>query len=193
MTDVPPAPFRLARGTAVAVVGTVLAVAAHLAAGGTAGSVLPALVPAAVVLVGCLVAAQHAWTLGRLLIALVATQVVVHGSMWLTTGTHDIDPRLARLATGHGVHQHPDAATSPTMLLAHAVALLVAALLLAGIDDAVLSIRRLGTAVLGARPVAVRLPGRPAVVPVHAVRARARSRALLVAPRRGPPAVLAPA
>jgi hypothetical protein len=193
MTVVRPAPFRLARGTAVAVVGCALAVTGHVAAGGSAGSVLPALLPAALVLVGCVVAAQRAWTTGRLVLALVATQVVVHGSLWLTSGSHEVDPRLAGLATAQVTHAHGTAAAGPAMLAAHAVAVLVAAFLLAGVDDAVLTLWRLGRAVLGVRPSAVTLPGRPALVPTTTTRALPRSRALLVSPRRGPPAVPAPA
>jgi hypothetical protein len=192
MTVVRPAPFRLARGSAVAVVGSALAVAAHVAAGGTAASLLPAFVPALLVLAGCLVAAQRAWTLGRLLLALIAAQVVVHGFLWLSSGAHDVDPRLAGLASFHGTHVHVAGPAGTTMLAAHAVAVLVAALLLAGVDDAVLSIWRLGRAVLGIRPVAVLLPGRALLGPTFDTRALPRSRALLVSPRRGPPAVLAP-
>jgi hypothetical protein len=193
MTVVRPAPFRLARGTTVAAVGCALAVTAHVAAGGSAGSALPALLPAALVLVGCLVAAQRAWTMGRLLLALVATQAVVHGSLWLTSGTHEVDSRLAGLATTQVAHAHGTSTAGPAMLAAHAVAVLVAAFLLSGVDDAVLTIWRLGRAVLGVRPSAVSLPGRPALVTSTATRTLPRSRALLVSPRRGPPAVPAPA
>jgi len=193
MTDVRPAPFRLARGSAVAAVGCALAVSAHVEAGGSAGSALPALLPAALVLAGCLVAAQRAWTMGRLVLALVATQLVVHGSLWMTSGAHEVDPRLAGLAAAQVAHAHGAAAAGPAMLAAHAVAVLVAAFLLAGVDDAVLTIWRLGRAVLGARPSAVILPGRPGLVPTTTTRMLPRSLALLVSPRRGPPAVPAPA
>jgi hypothetical protein len=193
MTVVRTAPFRLARGTAVAAVGCALAVTAHVAAGGSAGSVLPALLPAALVLAGCLVAAQRAWTMGRLGLALVATQVVVHGSLWLTSGSHEVDPRLAGLATNQVTHAHGTVAAGPAMLAAHAVAVLVAAFLLAGVDAAVLTLWRLGRAVLGIRPSATTLPARAALVPATTTRALPRSRALLASPRRGPPAVLAPA
>jgi len=194
MTVVRPAPFRVARGCAVAFVGVALAAAAHGAAGGAVLVELPLVIPAAAALAGCVVAAQRAWTLGRLVTALVAVQVVVHGSLWLNAGDRPVDPRLAGLTNPQSLHQHAHAAatTTPAMLAAHAVAVLAAALLLAGVDAAVLTVWALGRAVLGVRPVAVVLPDGPTAPAATPVPLRPRDRGLLVSPRRGPPVATAP-
>ena len=194
MTVVRPAPFRLARGSIVAVVGLALALAGHALAGGAgmapdAGTVLPVLA----VVAGCVVAAQRAWTAGRLVVALLAVQVVVHGSAWLSAGGQQVDPRLAGLVAHSAGHRHGAAvALSPGMLAAHAAAVVVAALLLAGVDDAVLTLWTLGRAALGVVPVAAGIVLGSVVVPATHTAARGRARALLVSPRRGPPALPAP-
>jgi hypothetical protein len=194
MTVVRPAPFRVARGGTVAAVGLALALAGHALAGGgamapDAGTALPALA----VLAGCVVAAQRAWTAGRLVVALLGVQVVVHGSMWLSGGGQQVDPRLAGLLAQTAAHHHGTAAAlTPGMLAAHAAALVVAALLLAGVDDAVLTLWTLGRAALGALPVATGIVTGPVVVPVTHAAALGRTRVLLVSPRRGPPALPAP-
>ena len=192
MTVVCHAPFRLVRGCAVAGVGTALAVGAHVAGGGEGVPVVPVLLPVLALSVGCVVAARRAWTLGRLLLALLALQAVVHGSLWLTSGDHPVDPRLAELATSHAAHVHGASSNAPGMLAAHAVAVLVAAGLLAGVDRAVLMLWRLGRAVLGVRPAVAPLPSALVVVPVTPSPSRPRSLAVLVSPRRGPPVLLAP-
>jgi len=194
MTVVPPAPFRVARGSVVASVGVALAAAAHGAAGGAVLADLPLAIPAAAALAGCVVAAQRAWTVGRLVTALVAVQLVVHGSLWLTAGDQPVDPRLAGLTSPASLHVHAHAAatTTPAMLAAHAVAVLAAALLLAGVDAAVLTVWALGRAVLGVRALAAVLPDGPTAPSPASVPLRARERGLLVSPRRGPPVATAP-
>jgi len=192
MTVVRHAPFRLVRGCAVAGVGTALAVGAHVAGGGEGVPVVPVLLPVLALSIGCVVAARRAWTLGRLLLALLALQAVVHGSLWLTSADHPVDPRLAELATSHAAHVHGASSNAPGMLAAHAVAVLVAAGLLAGVDRAVLMLWRLGRAVLGVRPAVAPLPSALVVVPVTPSPSRPRSLAVLVSPRRGPPVLLAP-
>ena len=193
MSDVRPAPFRAARGSIVALVGLALAVAAH---GTAAGDVVrgPAPVVASLaVLAGCLVAAGQAWTARRLVLALLAVQVAVHGSLWLTSAGSELDPRLSGLATGAVVHQHgAGASLTPGMIAAHLAAVLVSAVLLAGVDAAVLVLWRLGRAVLGVRPSAVPVPLSPVVQPSSSLASFARARALLVSPRRGPPGLIAP-
>ena len=193
MADVPPAPFRLARGSAVAVVGLVLAVAAHASAGGSV--VLPAetVLPAAAVLAGSVAAARRAWTVPRLLLALLAVQVVVHGTLWLSSGSGTVDPRLAGLVTAGAEHRHGSlAALTPGMLGTHALAVVVAAVLLAGVDEAVLRIWSVGRAVVagGLTVSPVRTVDR--LVAALPATPRGRTRALLVSPRRGPPARPAP-
>ena len=192
MTVVRHAPIRLVRGCAVAGVGTALAVGAHVAGGGQGVPVVPVLLPVLALSIGCVVAARRAWTLGRLLLALLAPQAVVHGSLWLTSADHPVDPRLAELATSHAAHVHGASSNAPGMLAAHAVAVLVAAGLLAGVDRAVLMLWRLGRAVLGVRPAVAPLPSALVVVPVAPSPSRPRSLAVLVSPRRGPPVLLAP-
>lgn len=193
MTVVRPAPFRLARGSAVAVVGLALALAGHGLAGGAVAHGAGTLLPAVAVLVGCVVAAQRAWTPGRLVVALLAVQVVVHGSLWLTAGDRSVDPRLAGLAAPAAAHHHGTAtALTPGMLAAHAVALAVAGGLLARVDDAVLQIWALGRAVLGALSAATGPVPDAAAVPATSAPSQGRTRGLLAAPRRGPPLLLAP-
>ncbi len=196
-----PAPFRVARGLAVATVGGAVAVGGHVVAGGTpdlgVGVVAVGLAAAA----GCVIASDRAWTAPRLLGALTAIQVAVHGSLWLGASGRNVDPRLAGLADAHAAlasapaHAHASAAgLTPAMLLGHAVALVLAAMLLSRTDSVVLALWELGRAVLGRRPV-VRLPRRDVAAASRAdlvPGVRRRARALLVSPRRGPPAVLAP-
>ena len=189
----PSAPFRVARGLAVGGVGLGLALVAH----GLGGGGLPPasdLLPAVPVLLGCVVAANRAFTVGRLLAALVAVQVVVHGSLWLASADAAVDPRLSGLAASQVAHVHAHGAVaglSGGMLAAHAAAVLVAALLLAGVDDAVLVLWALGRAVLGVLPGAAATPSAPNVVAAGSRETPPRSRVLLVAPRRGPPVVAA--
>ncbi len=193
MTVVRTAPFRLVRGSAVAVVGLALALAGHRLAGGPAALDAATVLPALAVLTGCVVAAQHAWTLPRLVAALAAVQVVVHGTLWLTAGAQQVDPRLAGLVTATAEHQHgPAAALTPGMLAAHALAVVLAALLLAGVDDAVLQVWALGRAILGAGHADAATVREPAVAAFPGTTPRGRTRYLLVPRRRGPPVRPAP-
>jgi hypothetical protein len=188
-----PAPFRLARGAAVALVGLTLAVAAHGIA--ATGSPLPPASPLLVlvsllVVVGSVVASSRRWTPLRLVLVLTGVQVAVHGALWLDSGSGAVDPRLAGLATAHAGHVHASSATSPPMLAAHAAAVLVAAALLARIDDAVALLVGLARLLVVRRapvvlaPVAVALGERrsPAVLEVVGLGSIAR---------RGPPVGLA--
>jgi hypothetical protein len=192
MTAVRPAPLRAARGSAVALVGLALALVAHVLAGGDVVPEPVTLLPVLAVLVGCVVAARRAWTTGRLVAALVAVQLAVHGTAWVTSGSGSIDPRLAPLTAAPVGHRHATGGLTPAMLVAHGLVVLVAALVLTRVDEVVLGIWQLGGSVLGLRPVPVALPVLLVVVPVPAAPAVRRDRALLASPRRGPPARFAP-
>jgi hypothetical protein len=185
-----PAPFRLARGCAVAVVGVSLAVAAHgLAA---SGSPVPAVSPLLALMVGLVVAGTVAassrrWTPLRLVAALGAMQLAVHGALWLDSGSGVVDPRLAGLAVGHATHVHGGSVASPWMLAAHLAAVVVAALLLARIDDAVALLVGLARLlVVRWHPVVV---AAPSLVPAagHLLHAVAEPVARGPILRRGPP------
>ena len=198
MTAVPaaPAPFRLARGCAVAVVGLTLAAAAHgLAA---TGSPVPALSPllalvAVLVVVAAVLASSRRWTPLRLVGALGAVQVLVHGVLWLDSGSGAVDPRLAALPGEHAGHVHAAASTSLPMLAAHVVAVAVAAALLARVDDSVALLVGLARLlVVRWRAVAVATPVRvPA--PAHWWRVVVEALRLGQIVRRGPPPEGAPA
>lgn len=185
------APLRRARGAVVGLVGAAVAVAGHVLAGGDA--VTPAVVASlALVVAGTIVASAQRWTLPRLLVALAAAQPAVHGVLWLTSPTGAADPRLGGAGSGaHAAHGHE--ALTLRMLLAHAVAVLVAAVLLAALERCALS---LWTLVHAARLVTARVtvpaPVRLALAaPAYAV----QGTGLVVVgarPRRGPPALLAP-
>jgi len=180
MTAVRPAPLRAARGAAVALVGLVLALAAHVLAGGEVVPGIVTVVPLLAVLAGCVVASRRAWSTVRVVVALTTVQAVVHGTAWVTSGS------------GTGPHHHATGGLTPTMLVAHALAVLVAALLLARVDEVVLRLWQLGCTVLGLHPVPVAVPVPPVVVLAPAARVVRRCRALLVSPRRGPPSRVAP-
>jgi len=192
MTAVRPAPLRAARGAAVALVGLVLALAAHVLAGGEVVPGIVTVVPLLAVLAGCVVASRRAWSTVRVVVALTTVQAVVHGTAWVTSGSGTVDPRLAPLASATGPHHHATGGLTPTMLVAHALAVLVAALLLARVDEVVLRLWQLGCTVLGLHPVPVAVPVPPVVVLAPAARVVRRCRALLVSPRRGPPSRVAP-
>ena len=128
MTDVRPTPFRAARGSAVALVGLLMALVAHALAGGEVAPGAPTLLASLVVVAGCVLAAGRAWTVGRVVVALAAVQVVVHGTQWVAGAAGPVDPRLARLATDAPAHRHAaDLGLTPTMLVAHLAALSLAA------------------------------------------------------------------
>jgi hypothetical protein len=188
MTGVHPAPFRVARGVVVALVGLALALAAHALAGGDVLPGVVTLVPALAVVAGCVVASRHAWTPGRVVAALAAMQLVVHGAAWVTAGSGQIHPRLLALARSPDAHHHDAAAgLTPSMAAGHGLAVLVAALLLSRVDQVVLRMWQLGRTVLGLRPVPFVLGTAPATVCVRPAPAVRRARALLGSPRRGPP------
>ena len=182
-------PLRRARGAVVGLVASSVAVGGHVLAGGDA--VTPAVVAAlALVVAGSVVASSARWTLPRLLVAVAAAQPAVHGVLWLTSPASGLDPRLGA-ATAHDAHAHAGSGTA--MLLAHAAAVLVAALLLAGLERCALSLWTLVHAVRLATarvtvPAALRLR---AEVPAYV----APGTGLVVLssrPRRGPPRLLAP-
>jgi hypothetical protein len=193
MTGVRAAPFRVARGGVVALVGLTLALAAHALAGGDVVPGVVTLLPALAVVAGCVAASRRAWTPGRVVVALAAMQLVVHGTAWVTAGSGQIHPRLAALARAPGAHhQHAAAGLTPSMAVGHLLAVLVSALLLARVDQVVLRMWQLGRTVLGLRPVPFVLGTAPATVSVRLAPAVRRARALLGSPRRGPPARVAP-
>lgn len=186
----PVTPLRRVRGLVVGLVGALVAVAGHVLGGGEA--LTPAVVAAlALVVAGTVVASAGRWTVPRLLVALVVAQPAVHGVLWLTSPTGGADPRLAALdASSHPAHAH--GGLDGRMLLAHAAAVVVAALVLAALEACALSLWSLAHA--------VRLVTAGATVPAPvalavATRAGAAGTGLVVVgrrPRRGPPRLLAP-
>jgi hypothetical protein len=188
MTVVRPAPFPVVRGGVVALVGLALALAAHALAGGDVLPGVVTLIPALAVVAGCMAASRNAWTPGRVVVALAAMQLVVHGTAWVTAGSGQIHPRLAALARAPGAHHHDAAAgLTPSMAVGHGLAVLVSALLLVGVDQVVLRMWQLGRTVLGLRPVPFALRTAPVTVSVRLAPAVRWARALLRSPRRGPP------
>lgn len=165
---------RTARGLTVAAVGVVLAVGGHLAGGGTlaAGSATLPLV-AAIGAGGCVLASSRPWTTGRLFVTLASLQAVVHVAL---AAGGPVDPRLSPLgvagAHAHGATgSHLEGLAQPahvghggtTMLAAHLVAVLLAALALSRGERAVLVLWHALRVALGAPVrVAARVPGRAA-------------------------------
>lgn len=182
-------PLRVARGTVVAVVGLLLATTGHALAGGAASPGPLGLPVALLVVGGCVVASSRAWTPARLVAVLVAIQVASHVTMLLGTPSAQVDPRLAGLAASGALHEHGHAAAlTPTMLLAHAVAVALAALVLARVDVAVTVLWHLAGRLLVVLPVAV-VP-LPSLVRVPVDSHLRRVRAVLLpssSSRRGPP------
>ncbi len=188
-----PAPMRVARGSVVASVGLLVAVAGHGAVSGEAEPGPLGLPVALLVLAGCVVASARTWTVARLIGALIGIQAVAHVTMLLAAPGSHVDPRLAGLASSGAAHDHGHAAAlTPGMLLAHLLAVAVSAVVLARVDSAVAVLwhlaRRLLLPVVAdglALPRVVRVPVDEHLRPVRAtVRATASS-------RRGPPAPLA--
>lgn len=184
-------PLRRVRGLVVGLVGALVAVGGHVLGGGDA--VTPAVVAAlALVVAGTVVASAQRWTAPRLLVALVAAQPAVHGVLWLTSPTGAVDPRLSAVGpASHPAHAH--VGLDGRMLLAHAAAVVVAALLLAALEACALSLWSLVHA--------VRLVTARATVPatvtlaVTGCSAAVSGTGLVVVgrrPRRGPPRLLAP-
>lgn len=186
-------PLRVARGTVVAVVGLLLATTSHALAGGAASPGPLGLPVALLVVAGCVVASSRAWTPGRLVVVLVAIQVVSHLTMLLGTPSAQVDPRLAGLAASGALHEHGHTATlTPTMLVGHAVAVALAAAVLARVDVAVTVLWHLAGRLLVALPAAA-VP-LPSLVRVPVDSYLRRVRAVLLpssTSRRGPPVLLA--
>jgi hypothetical protein len=178
-------------------VGLVLAVAGHGVATGEAPQIAPGVLLAAVlVLVGCVVASSRAWTVGRLVAALVGVQVAVHVALALSEVAGPVDPRLAGVATSvpahTGTHTHAGSvASSPTMLAAHAVAVVLAALALARIDHVVVVLWSLARRLFSTVTVSLVVPTGPRAVARTGAGVVLASRSVLVAPVRGPPRGLA--
>ncbi len=172
-------------------VGALVAVAGHVLGGGDAVS--PAVAAAlALVVAGTVVASARRWTVPRLLAALVAAQPAVHGVLWLTSPAGAADPRLAAVdPTSHPAHGH--GGLDGRMLLAHAAAVVVAALVLGALEACALSLWSLAHAVRLATSGAT-VPA-PVALAVTARSAGAAGTGLVVVgrrPRRGPPRLLAP-
>lgn len=185
-----PAPYRLLRGVLVAGAGLMIATAGHVAAGGSARPGALSLPVALLVVAACVTASHRAWTLGRLVGILAGIQVVTHLALLLSTPSGAVDPRLAQVATRH-VHEHVHGLT-PGMLVAHAAAVVVAALVLARVDVAATLLWHLAARLLppalvrcAARAVSVVLPVGEHLRPVHELTTPSG------ASRRGPPSVLA--
>lgn len=184
-----PVPLRAARGVVVAAVGLLLAVAGHVVGGGDTAPGALGIPVAGLVVAACILASSRSWTPARLLTALAGVQVLVHGSLLLGAPSGTVDPRLASVAATHAGHAHDHAAAlTPGMLVAHVVAVVLAALVLARVDVAVVVLWHLARRLLlPALPTALPLPGAPTAPvdsllrPAHAVLLAA------AASRRGPP------
>jgi hypothetical protein len=177
----------------VGLVGGAVAATGHVMAGGSA--LTPSVVAAlALVVAGAVLASQHRWTLPRLLVALAAAQPAVHGVLWLSSPTGSSDPRLTAVGPAAGANgSHAAVGLDLRMLVAHAMALLVSAVVLLALEACALSLWSLLHA--------VRLTTRGVVVPaVEGLDVAARSSAVLAdglvvvarRPRRGPPAAPTP-
>lgn len=127
------------RAAAFGLVSVVVAAFGHAAGHGAVPSVATlagALVVA--VALGALVSGTR-WSAPRLLAALTAVQLVVHGAAWVAAGSGGpVDPRLAGVADAaqpdaHAAHASP---FTVRMLLAHALAVVGAAVLLAVVEHA---------------------------------------------------------
>lgn len=125
------------RAAAFSLVSVVVAAFGHVGGHGAvpptatlAGAVVAALV------LGALVSGSR-WSAPRLLAALAAVQVVVHGAAWVAAGAGGpVDPRLAAVAAPPEAHTAHAAPFTARMLLAHTLAVVVAAVLLAVIEHA---------------------------------------------------------
>ena len=186
-------PSRVLRGVVIAAVGLGMAAAGHSYGGGTFGPT-----PAGVLLLvltgaACVLLSNRRWTPQRLAVALTCMQALTHAVRWFDAGGRVADPRLSLVTTADpAAHAHSlQAGLSWGMVLAHLVAVAAAAMLLAGLERAALSLRALAqrcrprvVVVLSAAGVSlVRVPqlvGATGVVVLGDVG------------RRGPPAVLAP-
>lgn len=186
-------PLRLARGVVVGAVGGLLAVAAHVLAGGTAPGAA-AVVAVGLVVAGAAIASSRRWTPGRLVVALGGAQALVHAALWLASPAASADPRLAAAVLGRAAHpEHAHAAgTDLKMLLLHVVATAAAAVLLAALDRCALAV---WAAVHAVRTVLARVLTPALRLAPPAGRPASAGTGLVVVgrrPRRGPPALLAP-
>lgn len=137
-----PTRSRALRAAAFALVSVVVAGLGHAAGHGAApsGATLAGAVVVALA-VGALIS-QTRWSVQRLLAGLAAVQVVVHGAAWVASGSGGpADPRLAAAvqhdgALAHTAHTAHAAPFTLRMLLAHALALVVSAALLAAVEHA---------------------------------------------------------
>ena len=188
------APARALRGAAVALVGLGVAAAGHVAAGG-ALTVSPLLLLVVVLVTAATaLASGTCWSFARLLATLAGLQVVAHLVLWFDAGGRAADPRLSAVASVGSGHAHSSAlgGLTPGMLTAHLVAVVVAAVLLAGADAALALLVALAQRLT--RAVVVRRPApRPRLVGAAGAPSR-RPRVLEdgALGRRGPPGALAP-
>jgi hypothetical protein len=177
--------LRLARGSAVGATAMGLALAGHVASGGSAPASTTAVGLLALSVAGSVALSGRRWTLAPLLTMLLGVQVVFH----VAFGDH---PSAAGMAD----HQHGAHSLSASMVLAHLLAAVAAALLLRrGESWCWRLVALLGrpvhvARVFGARPVATY--GVQTWRLVDGSLPVLRSRQLADAqPRRGPPALLA--
>jgi hypothetical protein len=176
---------RLGRGAVVGVTAMGLALAGHVAGGGSLPTPTSAGALLALSVAGSVALSGRRWTLSALLVMLLGVQVVFH----VAFGGHPS-------AAGFAAHRHAAHSLGVSMVSAHLLAALTAALLLRRGESwcwrlvALLSRPVQIARVFGAHPVpasaarSVQSPDRP--LPAL--------RSLLLAdaqPRRGPPAVLA--
>lgn len=168
--------LRAARGTVLAAVNAVLAVAAHVAGGGGAPDrVLTVLISLGVAAAGTALADRRRGPFA-LLAAVAVTQVVLHLLLGALSGPH---------ATAAAA---PAVAVMPA---AHAAAVLVTAALLAGAESALFVVAGALGRIVGGLPLLIPAPRddrRVVALPVATALPAALQRLLcLVTPLRGPP------
>lgn len=170
------APLRVVRGVALAVTSATLAVAAHAVGGGMVPDVGLLLLPTLGLAAVGVALADRRRGLGVILPTLGAAQLATHTLLSLADSGMPADRVDPWVMTG-----------------AHAVAVVLTALLLTRADGVVFRVARALARLLPAAPVELRVPDRAVVVrPVDAVD-RARVVLLcLASPRRGPPVPVRP-
>lgn len=199
--------MRLARALVLALTTITLAAVAHLLGGGALPSRGVLVVLTGVVGLVALVASQHRLGTASIAALLGGGQALLHGT-FSTLATSGADPAMLGHVVGHGHHQqlvvHASAHAahaaghaahhhaSVPMLLAHVVATLVTALVLARGE------RALWLLAGWLAPVVPLLMARPADWPRPALPTLPTPRPVsadvaLVAPRRGPPVLVCPA
>lgn len=174
--------------------GLALAGAGHAWGGGSVPMTPLVVLVALLLAAACVLVSRDRWTTRRLLVALLGIQAVVHAALWFEAGSRVADSRLAGLSGASPLHEHVAlGGPAPTaMVLAHLVAALAAAVLLAALEGALLVVVALARRFLRAVPTAA-LPVLPRAAYAVPRPVALRARVLGAVGRRGPPVAPAPA